>query len=94
MKKNSTVKQSGKGATAGEAGPITMGLDPEDKTSWYCVLGGDGEVLSEGSVSTSQGAMRRRFAGMRRCRVAMEVGTHSPWYSFHVVYPAGLPPPR
>ena len=26
-------------------------------------------------------AMAQKFAGMRRCRVAMEVGTHSPWLS-------------
>ena len=25
--------------------------------------------------------MTAKFAGMRRCRVAMEVGTHSPWLS-------------
>src|SRR5713101_1466131 len=25
--------------------------------------------------------MTQKFAGMRRCRVAMEVGTHSPWLS-------------
>jgi transposase len=25
--------------------------------------------------------MAQKFAGMRRCRVAMEVGTHSPWLS-------------
>jgi transposase len=81
MKKHNTVKQSPKRATAREAGPITIGMDLGDKTSCYCVLGGDGEVLSEGSVATTKKAMTQKFGGMGRCRIAMEVGTHSPWLS-------------
>jgi transposase len=81
MKKNSTTSQSPKRATARKGGPITIGMDLGDKTSRYCVLGGNGEVLSEGSVATTKKAMTQKFAGMRRCRVAMEVGTHSPWLS-------------
>jgi transposase len=56
-------------------------MDLGDKTSRYCVLGANGELLSEGSVATTKKAMAGKFAGMRRCRVAMEVGTHSPWLS-------------
>ena len=56
-------------------------MDLGDKTSRYCVLGENGERLSEGSVATTRKAMTQKFAGMRRCRVAMEVGTHSPWLS-------------
>jgi transposase len=81
MKKNSTVQQSPKRAIAREEGPITIGLDLGDKTSRCCVLGGGGEPLSEGSVATTKKAMTQKFAGMRRCRIAMEVGTHSPWLS-------------
>jgi transposase len=81
MKKNSTDKQSPKRAAARSEGPITIGMDLGDKTSRYCVLGGDGEVSSEGSVSTTKKAMTQKFAGMRRCRFAIEVGTHSPWLS-------------
>jgi transposase len=81
MKKNSTVAQSPKRAMARQEGPITIGMDMGDKTSRYCVLGANGELLSEGSVATSRKAMGQKFAGMRRCRVAMEVGTHSPWLS-------------
>src|SRR6185295_10395257 len=39
------------------------------------------EVMSEGSVGTTRKAMVEKFAKMQRCRVAMEVGTHSPWLS-------------
>lgn len=81
MKKNNTVKQSPKRARAGETGPITIGMDVGDKTSRYCVLGGNGEVQSEGSVGTSRKAMAQKFSGMGRCRIALEVGPHSPWLS-------------
>ena len=81
MKKNSTQRKSRKRATAGPEGRITIGMDLGDKTSRYCVLGANGELLSEGSVATTRKAMAGKFAGMRRCRVAMEVGTHSPWLS-------------
>ena len=81
MKQDSIRHQSGKPATACPEGPITIGMDLGDKSSRYCVLGENGEVLREDSVGTSQKAMRQEFAGMRRCRMAMEVGTHSPWVS-------------
>ena len=81
MKKNNIVKQSAKGARAGKTGPITIGMDVGDKASRYCVLGGDGEVVSEGSVGTTRKGMAQKFGGMRRCRIALEVGTHSPWLS-------------
>jgi transposase len=82
MKKNNTVKQSPKRAGARKAeGPITIGMDLGDKTSRYCVLGADGEVESEGSVATTRKAMEQKFCGMGRCRLAIEVGTHSPWLS-------------
>ncbi|MEE8546822.1 MAG: IS110 family transposase, partial [bacterium] len=44
-----------------------------------CVLGMDGEVEEEGKVSTTPQALNRRFGEMDRVRVALEVGTHSPW---------------
>jgi transposase len=81
MKKNNTVKQSPKRAAGKEEGPNTIGMDLGDKTSRYCVLGGGGEVKAEGSVATTRKAMMQKFSGMRRCGIAMEVGTHSPWLS-------------
>ena len=81
MKKNSTTPQSPKRAAARQRGPITIGMDLGDKTSRYCVLADNGALLSEGTVATTRKAMAQKFAGMRRGRVAMEVGTHSPWLS-------------
>jgi transposase len=80
MKKNSTVPQSPKWAAAHTAAPITIGMDLGDKTSRYCVLR-DNDEQSEGSVATTKKAMTQKFAGLRRCRIALEVGTHSPWLS-------------
>src|SRR6266849_7515402 len=81
MKKHSTRPQSPRGAAARSQGPITIGLDLGDKTSRYCVVGDNGEVMSEGSVATTRKAMAQKFSGMGRCRIALEVGTHSPWLS-------------
>jgi transposase len=80
MKKNSTVQRSPKRTAVGKEGPITIGMDLGDKTSRYGVLGADDGQL-EGSVAMNKKAMGQKFAGMRRGRVAIEVGTHSPWVS-------------
>ena len=81
MEKNSTVKQSSKRARVRARGPITIGMDLGDRTSRYCVLDENGEVEAEGSVATTKTGMAARFAGLGRCRIAIEVGTHSPWVS-------------
>jgi transposase len=62
-------------------GPITIGLDLGDKTSRYCVLSENGEVQAEGSVATAKMAMAEKFGSMTHCRIAIEVGSHSPWLS-------------
>jgi transposase len=81
MKKNSTVKQSPKRVKVLALGPITIGLDLGDKTSRFCVLDKGAKVQAEGSVATTKKAMTQKFAALRRCRIALEVGTHSPWLS-------------
>src|SRR5216683_2524938 len=77
MKKNNTSQQSRKGAKGG----ITIGMDLGDKTSRYCVLDGKGEVVEEGSVATTKKELAQVLGAMGRCRIAMEVGTHSPGVS-------------
>jgi transposase len=84
MKKNSTAPQSSKqgGKTAKSCqGSITIGMDLGDKTSCYCVLDEGGEVVREERVATTKKAMGQVFGSMERCRIALEVGTHSPWVS-------------
>ena len=80
MKKNST-RQSPKRAIARKEGPITIGMDLGDKTSHYYVLDSEGELVREGTLTTTKKGMKQRFGSLQRCRIAMEVGTHSPWVS-------------
>jgi len=60
---------------------LTIGLDLGDRTSWYCVLDGAGEVLLEQKLATTPKAMKEVFGGMPRSRIALETGMHSPWVS-------------
>jgi transposase len=84
MKKNSTREQSSKQEGKARktcARSITIGMDLGDKASRYCVLDEQGEVLFERSVATTQKGMTEVFGALASCRVAIEVGTHSPWVS-------------
>jgi transposase len=80
MKKNSTDTQSQRQRRKVCQGPMTIGMDLGDKQSRYCVLNGAGEVVREGAVATTKKGLAKVFA-IRGCRVAIEVGTHSPWVS-------------
>lgn len=84
MKKNNTVRQSSrqdrKGTKACQRS-ITIGMDLGDKTSRCCGIDESGEVLFEQSVATTKKGMAELFGGMAPCRIALEVGTHSPWVS-------------
>ena len=79
MKKSSTSVESPKPEL--RAPNVTIGMDLGDKTSRYCMLDESGQVLRESSVATSRKRMTELFARLGRCRVAIEVGTHSPWLS-------------
>ena len=79
MKKDSIRSKSPR--PSHRARNVTIGMDLGDKTSRYCTLDEDGQVLRESSVGTTRKAMAQTFASMGRCRVALEVGTHSPWVS-------------
>jgi transposase len=60
---------------------LTIGFDLGDRSSWYCVLDEQGEVVLEQRLSTTPKAMKEVFGGMPRSRIALEIGTHSPWVS-------------
>ena len=79
MKKISTVAT--KQAKNFPQQKLTIGLDLGDRTSWYCVLNGAGEVVLEQKLSTIPKAMKEVFGGMPRSRIALETGMHSPWVS-------------
>ena len=84
MKKDSKSPQSPKGKATVARAPakksITIGMDLGDKTSRYCVLE-EGEVVKESSVATTKKGLAQAFGARARCRIALEVGTHSPWVS-------------
>jgi transposase len=81
MKKDTIRQQSSKRQRGRKAELLTIGMDLGDKSSRYCVLDEGGEVVAEGSVATTRKAMTQLLGGLGRCRIALEVGTHSPWLS-------------
>jgi transposase len=84
MKKNSRKSKSpARSATTKlrKCDRVTIGMDLGDKTSRYCALNTAGEVIVEGACPTTKKGMAQLFGAMAHCRVAIEVGTHSPWVS-------------
>ena len=59
----------------------TIGLDVGDKTSRVLVLDATGTAVHEENLRTSTVALQRFFSRYPGARVALEVGTHSPWIS-------------
>jgi transposase len=66
---------------AQEKPEMTVGLDLGDRYSHYCLLNGDGDVVEQGRIQSTEAALRRHFAGEFEMRIALECGTHSPWVS-------------
>lgn len=60
---------------------LSIGMDLGDKTSCYAVLDAQGELLYERTTPTTRKGISRVFGPLGRCRIAIEVGTHSPWIS-------------
>jgi len=66
---------------AGEGEGYTIGIDLGDKRSRYCILDKEGKIVRESSVATLPASLKTVFSKLAGCRLAMEVGTHSPWVS-------------
>jgi transposase len=60
---------------------LTIGVDLGDRYSHFCVLDASGEIVEDGRVATSPAGLSRRFSSYPPSRMALEVGTHSPWVS-------------
>ena len=57
-----------------------IGMDLGDRYCYWARMSQDNEeILEENRVRTTQTAVRRLFSRMEPARVAIEVGTHSPW---------------
>jgi transposase len=60
---------------------VTIGLDLGDRTSRLYEVSATGARLAEATLATTAPALAKYFATRPRCRVVLEVGTHSPWVS-------------
>ncbi len=60
---------------------LTIGLDLGDRNCWYCVVDEAGQIQGEQRVRTNGKALQEAFGALPRSRIALEIGTHSPWIS-------------
>lgn len=84
MKKNSKMtrpRQTAAQRTTPTLLTRTVGIDLGDQMSHYCILDEQGEIVSEGTLRTTEAGFREQFQRMAPARIAMETGTHSPWVS-------------
>lgn len=58
---------------------LTIGLDLGDKRSQVYRLAVGAERGTDALIPTTQAGLTGYFGGQPRCRVVLEVGTHSPW---------------
>ena len=58
---------------------ITIGLDLGDRMSRTCEVNAAGARVREATIATTERGLVAYFGGRPRCRVVLEVGTHSPW---------------
>jgi transposase len=65
----------------GGYGRLTIGLDTGDRSSCWCALSADGEVMARGEVITERQPLELFFGRITKSLVALEVGSHSPWIS-------------
>jgi transposase len=63
----------------------TIGVDLGDNKHHYCVLDQAGKPLAEGTLANTREGLSEMAARYPGARVAIEVGTHSPWISEHLV---------
>lgn len=68
--------------TSTEQSKQVVGIDVGDRYSQLVVVHRDsGEIVERSRLRTIPSALRGRFSGVGPLRVALEVGTHSPWMS-------------
>lgn len=67
-----------------EEAAVAIGIDLGDKLSQWCTMvevDRKFEVVDDGSFATTRKGVERIFGGRPSVRIAIEVGTHSPWVS-------------
>ena len=58
-----------------------IGIDLGDRKHAVCVTGKNGKILREFTITNSRKHLEQLAADYPKARIAMEVGTHSPWIS-------------
>ncbi len=83
LKATPPVSAGKRKATAEETKPVAyyIGIDLGDKKSNYCIMDQGEEIRAEDVVTTTAEALTAYFSALPRSRIALEVGTHSPWVS-------------
>lgn len=71
MKKKNTAQQFG----------TYIGVDLGDRKHQVCATDKDGKILDEYSITNSRESLQKLAADHPKAKVAIEVGTHSPWIS-------------
>lgn len=59
----------------------TIGFDLGDKKHAICVLDQDGAIIDERTITNHHESLRRLSIKYPKARIALEVGSHSPWIS-------------
>jgi len=67
--------------TASAGSRMTFGIDLGDRHSHLCGLDVGGTIVEEARLQTTAEGFCQRFRGCAPARIAIEVGTHSPWVS-------------
>jgi transposase len=94
LHKLETAKKQPKREAPEENVEYYIGIDLGDKRSYYCILDKNTNIAADGSLATTVQEFEQYFKAIPRSRIALEVGTHSPWISplledlGHVVYVA------
>ena len=70
MKKISTAKTKSQATNR----KVTIGMDLADRSSRYCVLNEEGEVIAEASAPRTKAGIGKVFGALPRSRVAFETG--------------------
>src|SRR5258708_40074106 len=81
MKKRRSSQKSQKVTvkTKGAQERVTIGMDLGDKTSRYCMLGNEGEILQEGQVTTTKTGIVEACGSLGREPIDLDGENHSPW---------------
>jgi transposase len=79
MEQLSEQLKRGSRARAAKEDSCYVGIDLGDKKSNYCFIDAKGNIFAEGTLATTQAELSELFSSIPKCRIAIEVGTHSPW---------------